>query len=99
MLPQRCSRVHSLRLRKRWVGIHYRRQISRARTRIQVRQQSEVAWLRLQLAYPAVRIIDIAEHDRVRRARLLACCLEFITDARLRDLRRDASAVDALHTI
>src|SRR5438094_4639488 len=48
------------------------RQIRGARTGIQVCQQAKIARLGLEFGHPAVRIIDVAENNCLRGARLLA---------------------------
>ena len=52
--------------------IAHRRQIGRARPGVELLERRVVARARLELRDPAVRIVDVAEHDRVGRAHRLA---------------------------
>src|SRR5450631_2339300 len=61
------SSTLQLRIRVAHLG-----QICRPWPRIQFPQQAVIPRLRLELRNPAVRIVNIAEHDRPRRTRLLA---------------------------
>ena len=78
----RCRRLASADLR--WamrarpslaqlrIQVPHRRQIRRPRPRVQLGQQRVVALLGLQLRDAAVRIVQVAEDDRLGRAGLLA---------------------------
>jgi len=48
------------------------RQIRRARLCQQIAEHGIIPLLRLEPGYAAVRVADVAEHNRLRRARLLA---------------------------
>ena len=54
------------------IGVAHLRQIGRARLRVELREHGVIAVRLLQLGDPAFGIVDVAEHDRVRRAGLLA---------------------------
>ena len=47
-------------------------QVRRARPRVQLGQQTVIERLGLHLGHAAIRIVHIAKHDRIRRARGLA---------------------------
>src|SRR5262245_22136084 len=61
---------------QRGVRIRDLRQVGRARTRVQHLQQAVVERVGLPLRHFPVRIVDVAEHDGLRRAGLLAGGLE-----------------------
>src|SRR5262245_55972060 len=57
---------------ERRVRIRQRREIARARPRAELGQEAVAALLGLELRDGGLRIGDVAEDDRLRRARLLA---------------------------
>src|SRR5215469_9316793 len=76
------------------------RQVRGPRTRVEIGQHTVVAVLRLQLRDTAIRIIDIAEDDGVRRARLLARGLQStVFDLLFGPLGVDAMLGDALDAV
>src|SRR5215471_5324497 len=70
------------------------------RPRVQLAKQRVAADFRLQLRNAAVRIVQVAEHDRVGGTRLLAGGLELaVTHAALLFFGADLRAGDPLHTV
>src|SRR5215510_10978629 len=89
-------------LRRRQLGIRVAQfcQIRRARSGVQLGQQTIVQWVTLEPGDPAVRVVEIAEDDCPGRARRLAGGDHIaVADAAILLLRLDARGVDALHTI
>src|SRR5258706_5102827 len=70
----RSSGSTSLPLLELWIRIPQPRQISRARARVQFFEQRIIPPLAGELRHSAVRVVQIAEHDRLRRTSLLAGC-------------------------
>src|SRR5690606_12484287 len=86
--------------RQRRVRVAAPRQVRRPRPRAEVLEQPVVAQLRLQLHDAALRIVQIAEHDRVGRADLLAGRPDVaVADLPPFRLRIDPRLVDALHAV
>ena len=82
------------------VRVAHRRQIGRARPRVEVLEHRVVAWARLQLRHAAVRIVDVAEDDRVGRAHRLARRHDLaVANLATFALGLDARGVDALHAV
>src|SRR5438132_9914274 len=96
----RLSAMLNASLAELRVHISHCRQIRRAWPRIQLAEQRVVARLRLELRDAAVRIVLIAEHNRVCRADLLAGGLDFaVADPPILFFRLDLRFVDALHAV
>ena len=67
---QRCAHASPSRSPScRDSGLRSRGQVGRARPRVQLAQQRVVARVGLQLGDAAVRVVDVAEDDRLRRDR------------------------------
>src|SRR5579871_235392 len=77
------------------IGVADLGQVRRPGPRVQVRQQLVIAVLRFPLGDPAVGIVDVAENDGARRARLLAGRLQLAFVPALVDLAPLALGVDA----
>src|SRR6516165_856286 len=89
-----------LRLLDRGVGVAQARQISGARPGVQVPQQSVLSRLCLELGHLGVGIVDVTEHDRLRRARLLAGSHDLaVPDDAILSLRLYLDFLDALHAV
>src|SRR5712692_696785 len=70
-------RGHSLCLLQFWVRIAHLSDVRGARTRVQLSQQRIIARLRLEFGDAAIGIINVAENNRFRGARLLASGEDF----------------------
>src|SRR5262245_11672833 len=66
------SRLIALLAAKHRVGIAHRREVRRPRAGVQLAQQGVVARVGLQSGDLAVGVVEVAEHDRARRAGRLA---------------------------
>src|ERR1700737_3490113 len=83
-----------------WIRIAQSRQIRGARPRVQFGKKRIIERLGFQFRDPARRIIDVAEHNRLRRARSLASRLDLaIVHAAALFFRFDLALVDALHAV
>ena len=67
------------------IGITNLRQICRPRPGVEIGQQTVVARLRFQLGNAALGIVDVAEHNRIRRTRLLARGLHYTGATEVQD--------------
>src|SRR3989442_587779 len=93
----RLSAAELLELR---IGIAHRRQITRARPRIQLAKEQVIARLSFQLGHAAVRVIGVAENDGFGRARRFAGRDDFgVADVAVLLFGFDAHVVDALDTV
>src|SRR5687767_14324475 len=77
------SAIPSRLILQRRVGVPHAREVRRARLGVEFREHAEVVRLGLQLrdaawAAVGVLVVQVAEHDRLRRARLLAGRLKLI---------------------
>src|SRR5678815_2707282 len=82
------------------MGIRQPGQIGRARARVQFAEQTIVPRLRFQSRNATPWITDVAEHDRIGRARGLACRNDVaVANPASFLLGRDAGAIDALNAV
>src|SRR2546425_691067 len=82
------------------VHVPDRGEIRRPRPRVELAEQRVIPRFSLQLGDTARRIVQIAEHDRVGRARLLTRGLDFaVLDAAILFLGLDLHGVDALYAV
>src|SRR5690349_393229 len=82
------------------IGIPDGRGVGRSRARVEILEDPIVALARLRLHDAAVRIVQIAEDDRVGRARGGAGGHDLaVPDRAVLPLRVDARLVDALHAV
>src|SRR5512143_82068 len=80
------------------VRVAHRREVGRARLRLQLLEQSVAARAGVQLRDPALLVVQVAEHDRLRRAGLLAGGHDLaVPDRAVLVLGVDARAHDPLH--
>src|SRR5436305_10579804 len=94
------SSLGRVRLAQRGARIAQLREIGGARARVDVLEQPVVERIGLQLRHLRLRVVDVAEDDRPRRAALLAGGLEPVRRDRLMvDLGLDLRRLDALHTV
>src|SRR5262245_13200968 len=96
-----CSCFESATLlTKLRVHVANRRQIRRPRPRVELAEQRVVALLALELRDAALGIVDVAEHDRVGRTRLLTRGLDLaVPDLAILFFRFDLRGVDPLHAV
>src|SRR5688572_14360490 len=82
------------------VGVLDRAEVGRARAGVEVFQHAVVARQRLQLRDGAPRVVDVAEHDRLRGAGLGAGGRDLaVLDRALLVLGLDLHPLDALHAV
>src|SRR5579862_8177369 len=82
------------------IGIPYARQIRGPRARIQFLEQAVIARLRLELRNAARLVVDVAEDDRFRGARLLARGDDFaVVHGTILFFGLNLRRVDALHAV
>ena len=75
-------------------------EVGRAGARAEMREQRIVPGIALEPVYGCVRLMQIAERDRARRARILACRRDFIrADRPVVTFGGAAGAADALNAI
>ena len=85
---------------QRGVRVAHDRQVAGARARVELLEQPVVERAGLQLRHAAVRVVDVAEHDRVGRARRLARRHHLaVANLAIVELGRHARVVDALHAV
>src|SRR5438876_5097630 len=100
--PERSSRLRlsAAELLELRIGIAHRRQITRARPRIQLAKEQVIARLGFQPGHATVRIIGVAENDGFSRARRFASGDDFgVADVAVLLFGFDAHVVDALNAV
>src|SRR5262249_39937918 len=82
------------------IHVPHRRQIRRPRPGVELADERVVALFGFELRDAAARIVEVAEHDRVSRARLLTRRLDLAVGyPAVPLLRFDLCGVDALHAV